>query len=82
MTEQYVTNPATDRPIKVGGRVWKSLQKHGLVDSALVIDKVESTDNMHDDESTDDLETCLDRCLNEDDEEEDEEEDDDDVSYY
>ena len=75
MDSEYVTNPTTGRPIKVGGRVWKSLNRHGLVESTYNTDDAESAEcTRHD--KTDDLENTLDDLLN------DEEEDEEDVSYY
>ena len=31
MSEEYVTNPNTNRPCKIGGRVWRRLVKQGLI---------------------------------------------------
>lgn len=31
MSEEYITNPNTNRPCKVGGRVWRRLVKQGLI---------------------------------------------------
>ena len=69
MTEEYLTNPTTGRPVKVGGRVWKQLKRNGLVESTHDIDIVESTKH-----SRPSLENCLDRILEENDEQ--------DVEYF
>ena len=69
-TEEYITNPTTGRPVKVGGRVWKQLKRNGLVES-----DAESTNDTVNAESAqysrpdEELENCLDRLLEEDDQE-------------
>jgi len=85
MDKAYVTNSTTGRPIKVGGRVWKSLRRHGLVESAMDMDDVDSTE----DSRPTALEETIDALLmqddaNDDDDEEggEEEEEDGGVAYY
>ena len=63
---EYVTNSTTGRPIKVGGRVWRSLRRHGLVESAMDMDDGESAE----DSRPTDLEATLDALLNTNEEEE------------
>ena len=91
MDEEYITNPTTGRPVKVNGRVWRSLRRHGLVESAMDMDDGESAE----DSRPTDLEATLDALLNTNEEEEEvckeltleeegeeEEEDDGIVAYY
>ena len=80
MESEYVTNPTTGRPIKVGGRVWKSLKRHGLVESTYNTDDAESAEYTRPDKTKETLEDVIDRMLAG--EEEQEEEDEGDVSYY
>ena len=84
---EYVTNSTTGRPIKVGGRVWKSLRRHGLVESAMDMD-MDDVDSTEDSRPTA-LEETIDALLmqddaNDDDDEEggEEEEEDGGVAYY
>jgi len=83
---EYVTNSTTGRPIKVGGRVWKSLRRHGLVESAMDMDDVDSTEDSRPTalEATIDALLMQDDANDDDDEEEGEEEEEDDgtVAYY
>jgi len=91
MDEEYITNPTTGRPVKVNGRVWRSLRRHGLVESALCTDDAMSPEPSR----PTDLEETLDALLNTNEEEEEvckeltleeegeeEEEDDGIVAYY
>ena len=52
MSSQYIENPNTGRPIKIGGRVYKQLQKNGWFDVDSTSSNDESTDDMF--ESIDD----------------------------
>ncbi len=88
MDNEYVTNTTTGRPIKVGGRVWKSLRRHGLVESPIDTDDAESTEPSRPEA----LEATLDALLMQDDvvntndvvntDEEEAEEEDGGVAYY
>ena len=91
MDEEYITNPTTGRPVKVNGRVWRSLKRHGLVESSIDTDTAESPEPSR----PTDLEATLDALLTQDDDNDDvvntdvcslegeeEEEEDGTVTYY
>ena len=67
MDEEYITNPTTGRPVKVNGRVWRSLRRHGLVESALCTDDAMSPEPSR----PTDLEATLDALLTQDDDNDD-----------
>ena len=68
MEEEYITNPTTGRPVKVNGRVWRSLKRHGLVESSIDTDTAESPEPSR----PTDLEATLDALLTQDDDNDDE----------
>ena len=67
MDEEDITNPTTGRPVKVNGRVWRSLRRHGLVESALCTDDAMSPEPSR----PTDLEATLDALLTQDDDNDD-----------
>ena len=67
MEEEYITNPTTGRPVKVNGRVWRSLKRHGLVESSIDTDTAESPEPSR----PTDLEATLDALLTQDDDNDD-----------
>lgn len=42
LRKQYTTNPETNRPIKIGGRIWLKLVNEGVINNSL--DKIEYKD--------------------------------------
>ena len=35
MDVEYVTNPTTNRPVRIGGRVYKQLVRNGMIESMI-----------------------------------------------